>query len=123
MSSFFLKLVEAKKYLQQLLVRAGPPGILLADLKEKYEAFAEQELDYDALGVKNLWELLEYWKDFVKITQEVTMTYALRYTVRARRYFSSQLPQMPVLGRQDSYVIDSDDEFYFSCQESSDSFI
>ena len=118
-----MKLVEAKKNLQQLLVRAGPPGILLADLKEKYEAFAEQELDYDALGVKNLWELLEYWKDFVKITQEVTMTYALRYTVRARRYFSSQLPQMPVLGRQDSYVIDSDDECYFSCQESSDSFI
>ena len=55
-----------------VLVRAGPPGILLADLKEKYEAFTQRQLDYDALGFKILWELLEYWKDFVKITQEVS---------------------------------------------------
>ena len=105
------------------MVRVGPPGILLADLQEKYEAFAHQRLDYDALGFKNLWQLLEYWKDFVKVTNEVTVEYVLRYSVRARRYYSSQLPQMPVLGRQESFVIDSDDEFYFTCQESSGSFI
>ena len=121
---FFLKIVEAKKQLQQLLLRAGPPGILLADIEGRYEAaYAQQKLDYEALGFKNLWQLLEYWKDVVKITKEVTVTHVLLYTVRARRYYSAQLPQMPVIGRQDSFVIDSEDEVYFTCPETSGFFI
>ena len=101
------------------MVRVGPPGILLADLPFRYEAFAKQELDYVALGFKTLWQLLEYWKDFVKLTKEVNVKYVLRYSVRLRRYYSAQLPQMPVIGRQESFVIDSDDEVYFTCDESS----
>ena len=98
------------------MVRVGPPGILLSDLPFRYEAFAKQELDYVALGFKNLWQLLEYWKDFVKLTKEITVKYVLRYSVRLRRYYSTQLPQMPVIGRQESFVIDSDDEVYFTCE-------
>ena len=67
------------------MVRVGPPGILLADLPFRYEAFAKQELDYVALGFKTLWQLLEYWKDFVKLTKEVNVKYVLRYSVRLRQ--------------------------------------